>query len=72
MFPETEEEIKKYLKALENTLKNTLPAGWGFSLFVAKASGKGTAFHVSSMEREEIKRLLISYLKAIRKVQWRN
>ena len=57
------DSIKAVLYAIGNTLKNLMPPGWGFALFIVETGDKGSTFYLSSLERETFLTSLEEFIK---------
>lgn len=57
-------EIEAILRALAHILKSKMPMGWGFSLFMFDFNNykNGSAFYISSAEREDFLRSLQEFM----------
>ena len=66
-FHERNDEIEKLLRDIGHRLKDRMPEGWGFTLFLfdyVKPTGEsGAIFYISSARRDDMRKSLEEFLR---------
>lgn len=55
-------EVKRVLKSIGDELKDNMPDGWGFTLFMFSYGAGGSTFYLSSATREDTISLLYEFI----------
>jgi hypothetical protein len=60
-------EIQKHLREMGRTIKDSMPAGWGFTLLMFdynKTPGdNGSMFYLSSAERDDMLKAMVEFVE---------
>jgi hypothetical protein len=56
-------EIETALREIGNDLKQRMPQGWGFTLFILSHGEGGATFYISTIERSDMIKAMKEFIK---------
>jgi hypothetical protein len=62
-FEVRNEEIEQQLKAVGRAVKDNMPDGWGFTLFMFSYGADGSMFYLSSANREDMVKAMKEFIE---------